>query len=271
MDRRSFMKKTAVIAAGSFTTGMTLTQKAEAYEGLLIDGLSREVVKPVLCRPDAERSMEPPSDQAPGGSPKEKYIAGMDDPRLPKMPKNPTLADFFRYRIPNPAHLLQSANLALENGMGEKVAIACLLHDISVEAFIRTDHGFYGAQLVAPYVDEEVSWAIQKHQALRFFADKSVGYDYPRKYMEWFGEDYVVEPWVRAEYEEAKKHPWYMTSRLITLNDLYAFDPEAKPLSIDDFEDLIARNFKQPKEGLGFDGSPVAHMWRTMIWPHSFL
>ena len=24
---------------------------------------------------------------------------------------------------------------------------------------------------------------------------------------------------------------------------------------------------KQPKEGLGYDGSPVAHMWRTMIYP----
>ena len=25
------------------------------------------------------------------------------------------------------------------------------------------------------------------------------------------------------------------------------------------------------EEGLGFDGSPVAHMWRTMIWPNNFL
>ncbi|GIT22836.1 MAG: hypothetical protein CM1200mP40_25180 [Gammaproteobacteria bacterium] len=57
--------------------------------------------------------------------------------------------------------------------------LACLLHDISVEGFLRTDHGFWGAQLVRPYVDEEVAWAIQKHQALRFFADDSVGYDYP--------------------------------------------------------------------------------------------
>ena len=29
--------------------------------------------------------------------------------------------------------------------------------------------------------------------------------------------------------------------------------------------------FKQPKEGLGFDGSAVAHMWRTMIWPNNLL
>lgn len=272
MDRRTFMSRAAAVAAASFTAEMTLSQKADAFEGVLIEGLSREVVKPVLCTPDKERSMVPPgSVPIAGGAPKEKLIAGMDDPRLPAMPKNPTLADFFRYRIPNPSHLLQSANLALKNNMDEKVVLACLLHDISVEAFIRTDHGFWAAQLIAPYVDEEISWAIQKHQALRFFADKSVGYDYPQKYREWFGEDYVVEPWIQAEYDEAKNHKWYMTSRLITLNDLYSFDPEEENITIDKFEDIIGRHFKQPKEGLGFDGSPVAHMWRTMIWPHSFL
>ena len=37
------------------------------------------------------------------------------------------------------------------------------------------------------------------------------------------------------------------------------------------FEDILGRHFKQPKEGLGNDGSPVAHMWRTMIWPNNFL
>ncbi len=61
-----------------------------------------------------------------------------------------------------------------------------------------------------------------------------------------------------------------MTSRLITLNDLYAFEPGVHP-EIDQFEDIIGRNFDQPKEGLGFDGSPVAHMWRSMIWPNNFL
>ncbi len=59
-----------------------------------------------------------------------------------------------------------------------------------------------------------------------------------------------------------------MTSRLITLNDIYSFDPNAK-VELDEFEDIIGRNFKQPKEGLGFDGSPVAHMWRTMMYPNN--
>jgi hypothetical protein len=61
-----------------------------------------------------------------------------------------------------------------------------------------------------------------------------------------------------------------MTSRLITINDIYSFDPDVA-VDFDEFEDVVGRNFRQPHEGLGFDGSPVAHMWRTMIWPNNFL
>ena len=50
------------------------------------------------------------------------------------------------------------------------------------------------------------------------------------------------------------------------MNDLYAFDPNAV-VSIEPFIDIIGRHFKQPKEGLGNDGSPVAHMWRTIARP----
>ncbi|MDX2223329.1 MAG: hypothetical protein SFV21_11295, partial [Rhodospirillaceae bacterium] len=61
-----------------------------------------------------------------------------------------------------------------------------------------------------------------------------------------------------------------MSARLITVNDLYAFDPTVR-VALDQFTDVIGRHFKQPKEGLGFDASPVAHMWRSIIWPNNFL
>jgi hypothetical protein len=31
--------------------------------------------------------------------------------------------------------------------------------------------------------------------------------------------------------------------------------------------DLIGRHFKQPAEGLGYDNSESAHMWRSIINP----
>ncbi len=106
--------------------------------------------------------------------------------------------------------------------------LACLLHDIGVVSFIRCDHGYWGAQLIEPYVDEEVSWAVRVHQALRFFPDESVGYKYPDMYVKYFGADYKPEPYIVAEYERARNHKWYMTARQICVNDIYSFDPNAK-------------------------------------------
>ena len=116
-----------------------------------------------------------------------KYFNMGADPRLPPMPEKPTLLDYFKNRFASTNHLLQSGALALKNGHSEKVVLACLLHDIAVVGFIRCDHGYWGAQMIAPYVDEEVSWAIRMHQALRFFPDESVGYAYPDMYTKYFG------------------------------------------------------------------------------------
>ena len=195
-----------------------------------------------------------------------------DNPELPKMPERPTLADFFRLRIfrKDVQHMLQSARIARENGMDAKVIMAALVHDIAVGGLIRADHGYWGAQLVRPYVDEEVAWAVEKHQALRYFADESVGYTYPETYIRIFGSDYRVPEYIQREHDQARTHRWYTTARLLTVNDLYSFDPNVQ-VEFEEFEDIVGRNFRQPAEGLGFDGSPVAHMWRTMIWPNNFL
>ena len=173
--------------------------------------------------------------------------------RLPRMPSNPTLYDFFKLRFMDTSnHVLQSAALAMRNGMSEEI--------------IRTDHGWWGAQLFEPYVPERVSFGIRYHQALRYYPDPSVGYEYPDLYRQLFGADYVPPPYIEETYKMVRKHRWYMDARLVTVNDLYAFDPQAV-VSIDPFVDIIGRHFKQPKEGLGNDGSAVAHMWRTIARP----
>jgi len=180
------------------------------------------------------------------------------------------LLDYFRLRFASTNHLLQSATRALKSGLPEKTVLACLLHDIGVSGFIRADHGYWGAQMIEPYVDEEVSWAVRMHQALRFFPDESVGYPYPDMYVKYFGPDYRPEPYIVEEYKRARAHKWYMTSRMICVNDIYSFDPDAK-VNLDDFTDIVGRHFRQPKEGLGFDNSPSAHMWRTLMRPTRFL
>jgi hypothetical protein len=243
------------------------SERADAFEEHLIRQLDEVwIAKSILYTSgDLDPSTVPSKTPPPGA----RALMG-DDPRLKKMSDAPTLAEFFEKRLMSKAHLLQSAKLALDSGHDEKIVLACLLHDIAVCGLIRADHGYWGEQLIAPYVSEEISWAVRTHQALRFFPDESVGYEYPESYVRWFGEDYELEPYIHEEYRQARKHRWYMTARLITLNDLYAFDPTVE-VSIDIFTDIIGRHFKQPREGLGFDGSPSAHMWRTMIRPTKFL
>jgi hypothetical protein len=187
--------------------------------------------------------------------------------RLPPMPERPTLVDFFELRFAPAAHLLQSAALAKRNGASEEVILACLLHDIG-NSLMKVEHGYWSAQLIEPYVSEKVTFAVRYHQPLRFFPDPAVGYDYPKRYFELFGIDYVPPPYVLAEYERIKNHKWYMEARLVTMNDLYAFDPDVV-VSIDEFRDVIDRHFRQPVEGLGYDHTPASHMWRAMANPDS--
>jgi hypothetical protein len=181
------------------------------------------------------------------------------------MPERPTLVDFYKLRFAPATHVLQSATDALKKGESEEMILACLLHDVVLN-LIKVDHGWWGAQMIEPYVSEKVSWGIRYHQALRFYPDSSVGYEYPELYNRIFGKDYVPLPYIKQTYEYARNHKNYMHARMITVHDLYAFDPSMK-VSLDPFIDIIGRHFKQPKEGLGFDGSPVAHMWRSLIYP----
>jgi len=256
-------------AHAKITSEMTLSEKADAIEEHMMHELDKIVTKSVFANmTDGRVDME-------GGAALQKKYPGKyfnmgPDPRLPPMPEKPTLLDYFKNRFASTNHLLQSGALALKNGHSEKVVLACLLHDIAVVGFIRCDHGYWGAQMIEPYVDEEVAWAVKTHQALRFFPDDSVGYGYPDLYKQLFGPDYQPEPYIVDEYQRARKHKWYMTSRLICVNDIYSFDPNAK-VNLDDFVDIIGRHFKQPKEGLGLDSSPSAHMWRTILWPTRFL
>jgi hypothetical protein len=185
--------------------------------------------------------------------------------RLPPMPASPTFLDFFELRFHSNNHCLQSANKAMERGVDEEIVLACLLHDL-VQVLMRADHGYWGAQLFEPYVPERTSFAIRYHQALRFYTDSEAGYEYPDLYRRIFGEDYVPAPHIQADYAMLRNHQWYDAPREVTVSDLYAFDPEAV-VSIDPFVDIVGRHFRQPKEGLGNDGSTVAHMWRTIATP----
>jgi len=188
-------------------------------------------------------------------------------PYLAKMPAEPTLIDFYKHRFTEPSvtHCLKCATHALNDGQDEIHVFAALVHDIVMNLF-KGDHAWWGYQFLGPYVDERVAWGVRYHQALRFDDDPETGYSMPELYNCFFGRDFVPEPYVKQAQKEAHAHEWYVHARMITVNDLYGFTPGPQP-SIDEFVDIIGRNWKQPKEGLGRDNTASSHMWRALLDP----
>jgi hypothetical protein len=266
VDRRLFI---ASLGGASAVALMSHEARAEALEHYMSDlldddGPGDDAAKPkfpTVAELDAQIETRP-SRRGVGNI----FMAGRGNvTKLPPMPAKPTLLDFFNLRFSTVNHVLQSATDAMKKGQPEDIVCACLLHDV-VQTMMKTDHGWWGAQMFEPYVSEKITFAIRYHQALRFYPDHAAGYEYPDLYKRMFGEDYQPPPHIEAAYKFARNHKWYNYPRMVTVHDLYAFDPNAK-VSMDPFIDVIGRQFKQPKEGLGNDNSPVAHFWRTMIAP----
>ncbi len=272
IDRRAFIASLGGTSAVAF---MSSEQKADALEAFMEKTLDATVEQqgsqqappkyPTMAEIEEQNAKRAGVRRGAGNIFNASDRDGGARGLLPKMSDSPTLQEFFEKRFAPANHVLQSATRALKTGMPEEVIFACLMHD-TVHALVKVDHGWWGAQIVEPYVSEKVTFAIRHHQTLRFYPDEKFGYEYPEMYLRTFGEDYKPEPYLEQNYKWVRNHKWYDLPRLVTVNDLYSFDPNQK-VSLDPFIDIIGRQFKQPKEGIGYDNSTVAHMWRTIMFP----
>ena len=266
MTQEELVEEALNIARAQAFPGMSEEDREELIEKAMLSLIDRKAMTPYFAKVGLT---------ACGGFNASSGLYLMhEEPRLPAMPEKPTLIDYFERRIllnrRGGTHLLQSARLAKEKGLPDNIVLACLLHDVAVVSHVRCDHGYYGAQLIEPYVDEEVTFAVRYHQALRFYPDPEIGYEYPDLYKRAFGADYTPPKYIEEAAAYARAHKHYMAARLVTANDLYSFDPNIV-VDVREFEDVIGRAFRQPAEGLGFDASPSSHMWRSIIWPNNFL
>lgn len=68
----------------------------------------------------------------------------------------------FGYTVNNFEHCLQSATMALRDGLPEEDIVVCLLHDVG---FIVAphQHGDFAAALLGPYVSERNHWTLRRH------------------------------------------------------------------------------------------------------------
>ena len=182
---------------------MTLADRADALEHRMMRELDTIIVKSRLFNlADADISI--PNGPALLAANPGKHMLMGDDPRLPKMPEDPTLMDFFKYRFsPSQNHLLQSAKLPLKNGHGreDRPRLPAARHRrrrLHPRATMATGARSWSRRTST----RRSAWAIRGHQALRFYPDQSVGYAYPEMYIKHFGADYKVRAVHRSGVQE---------------------------------------------------------------------
>ena len=126
-------------------------------------------------------------------------------------------------------HSLQTATRAERDGAGDEVVIASLCHDMG-KAISVPNHPAIAAEMLKPYVGEDVYWMVKVHQDFQ-----------GRHYYHHFGGD----PNARDQY---RGHPAYaLAERFADQWDQRAFDPDYDTLPLEHFEERLRALFATPK------------------------
>jgi predicted HD phosphohydrolase len=126
-------------------------------------------------------------------------------------------------------HCLQTATLAERNGADDELVVASLCHDIG-KAISVPNHPMIAAEILKPYVRDEVYQVIRVHQDFQ-----------GRHYYAHFGGD----PNARDQYRE---EPWFaLAERFADEWDQRAFDPDYDTLPLEHFEARVRAVFGAPK------------------------
>jgi predicted HD phosphohydrolase len=126
-------------------------------------------------------------------------------------------------------HCLQTATRAERAGADDEVVVASLCHDVG-KAVSVPNHPRIAAEILRPYVRDDVHWMIEVHQDFQ-----------GRHYYHHFGGD----PNAREQY---KGHPSYeLAERFADEWDQAAFDPDYDTLPLEHFEPRLRELFANPK------------------------
>ena len=126
-------------------------------------------------------------------------------------------------------HALQTATRAERDGASEELIIAALCHDIGKAISIQ-NHPAIAAEILKPYVSEEVYEVVRTHQDFQ-----------GRHYYALMG----MDPEARAKY---RNESWYRLAEQFTDEwDQASFDPNYDTLPLSYFEPMIDRVFAVPR------------------------
>jgi predicted HD phosphohydrolase len=126
-------------------------------------------------------------------------------------------------------HSLQTATLAERAGADDEMVVAALCHDVG-KAISVPNHPRISAEILRPYVSDDVHWMIQVHQDFQ-----------GRHYYAHLGAD----PDAREQHRD---HPAYaLAARFADDWDQQAFDPDYDTLPLEHFEARVRAVFGAPK------------------------
>ena len=126
----------------------------------------------------------------------------------------------FGYLVNNYRHSLQSATMALRDGLPEEDVVVCLLHDVGFVT-CPTTHGEFAAALLAPYVSERNGWMLQRHAVFQNVHSPHLPGVDPHERERWRGHPHFE--WAATfvdRYDQACCDPHYDCAPLVVFEPL---------------------------------------------------
>ena len=134
----------------------------------------------------------------------------------------------FGYLINNFGHSVQSATMALRDGLDEETVVVTLLHDIGFVVAPST-HSEFAIALFGPYVSEKNIWLVRHHATFQGLHCRDLPGVDPQAREQWRGHphfEYAAE-WVRKY-------------------DICSLDPNYENAPLDEFAPMVKRVFSRP-------------------------
>lgn len=134
----------------------------------------------------------------------------------------------FGYMVNNYRHCLQSATMALRDGLSEEDVVVALLHDVGFIA-CPLQHGDFAAALLGAYVSDRNHWMLRHHATFQNLHSPHM-------------------PGVRQhERERWRGHPHFdWTAEFVARYDQAASDPNYPCEPLDTFVPMVRRIFSRP-------------------------
>jgi predicted HD phosphohydrolase len=131
------------------------------------------------------------------------------------------------YKITRLEHGLQSASRAEREGADVDWIVATLVHDIG-DGLAPQNHDRMAAEIVRPFVREEVTWVVEHHGAFQ---------------MVYYAHHYGWDQYERQKY---KDNPYYQSCvDFCERWDQSSFDPDYPSFDLAHFEPMVAEVFSR--------------------------